>query len=120
MLLELFGFLGLIIGILVIIAEQKKPVCGIFASVLLLVTAYWCLADGIQIKSGETQTSQDNGTSIIGVNTTSLFMNSSATSQNVYVDIPSLPFIEMSALLGLLFILLGIYGVFHYVWETVG
>lgn len=142
MLIEFVTGLGVIIGILVVLAEgTKKPEIGAFASVLLIIMAAWILGDGLQYKVGDNSTitrsginpsvSHDAGTSlIVDENTTSLTVNSQMnttlneteiiTTTAIYQNVPVTPFIELPTFFGLIFMLLGMYGLLHYVTDVTG
>ena len=141
MIIEFVIGLGVVIGILIFLAEgTKKPEMGAFASVMLIILAGWVLMDGMQYKIGDNSTitrtginpevSYDNGTSTItGTNLTELIVNSQknitlneteiVVTTNIYTDLPATPFIGLSTFFGLVFMLLGMYGLLHYVTSVV-
>lgn len=144
MLLEVIGFMGAFIVLLFYFAEQKKPVLGLAGSITLMVLSFWILSDGIQIRSGElvteTTASLDNG-SIVGAsvgtaeldgNTTTYSedltsgsnLSSSGTTNKsltyVYSAVPATPYTGTSPFLGLMLLLLSVYGLLYYVAVMIG
>lgn len=121
MYLELIGFFGIIIMILVILGEQKQPFLGFTGSILLLVMAYWILQGGIQITTGQTKVITQTGTQNALNGTTTLNVTTTENIQSIYTNVPVLPFYELSNLLSLILIFLALYGLYHYVdmWMSV-
>ena len=51
--IEVVGFLGIFIVVLVFLAEStKRRIFGVVAALLLIVLSVWILTDGIQIVTG--------------------------------------------------------------------
>jgi hypothetical protein len=151
MLLEIIGFLLFVILGLVAYSEHqpRKPVAGMAASFLLLVSSVWMMDTGVQIKNGESITivethlanitESENGTtetsysynadnltdsttatpllSIDGNSSTSVV--GTRTTTYVYSSI-STPFVEIGYLVGFIFLLLSLYGLFIYSIEMIG
>ncbi len=115
---ELIGFFALVITAMFVFAEMtKKASLGIIASVLIFVLGAWMLSDGIQIRSGEI-TSKN-----ITSNTTSdLLSNLTTTNETdnetyVWSPIQVSPFMPFNTVVGLVFVLLSIYGGLFYVMQ---
>jgi uncharacterized membrane protein YjgN (DUF898 family) len=147
MILELFGVLGLFILILVFIAEYtKRPFLGLVSSLTLLLLAFWILSDGIQYQIGYAvagntthTTSILSGNTMNGSNTnyetniTNLYYeesssNSSNTDTSTKIEITSYQYADVSwsiaviglkDFLGVVFILLGLFGLLSYATEMV-
>jgi len=117
------GFGGLI-GILILLAEgTRKPEMGVFACILLFILSAWVLMDGMQYKTGDTILTTTTGTDIStldnATNITTIDLNETVLSQSnpIYSNVPTTPFFDIVLLFGLLFTLLGMYGLMHYVME---
>lgn len=130
MLIDLVLGFGVLVGILTILAEgTKKPEVGVMAALLLLMLGLWVLTDGMQYKTGETVTTSITGTNpttsteTVDGNVTTIYLNTtmnqteSATTAYVYANIPETPYFSMVTLLGLVMILLSMYGLLHYAME---
>lgn len=139
MLLEIVGFVGAFIVLLYYFAEQKKPLLGLAGSVVMMVLGFWILSDGLQIRTGEQVTeataSLENG-SIVGASAGTAELDGNTTtysedltsgtnltlsgtrSQNVtyvYAPIPAAPYTGTSPFIGLMLVILSIYGLLYYV-----
>jgi len=135
MLLEILGFFGIFFIIAFYFAEQKKPHIGIITSLFLIVFGLLVMADGIQMKTGETNiiTGLDtgiedmNGTSDLLGNTTTYYENAltnttitrNETKTYTYADIPAIPYIDISQVFGMIISLFGMYGTLHYIGEVI-
>ena len=122
MLLELAGFFGGIIIVLLFLAETNKPIFGLFATVFLLVLGAWIIVDGIQYKIGESVLVHENGTSTMNPdNSSTIALFSNQTAVSIYQNVPeTLPYISVNQFFGVVFILVSIYGIFHYVTKVSG
>lgn len=110
MIFEMIGFIGLIILALVYFSKDNG-LLGLFASILILVLGFWIQASGIQIQTGQISITNTNSTTTNS--STVSFENQ--TISGAYVDIPTTPFTSITDMLGISFILLGIYGLAFYV-----
>lgn len=130
MILEMLVLMGLIIFVLLLFAElTSQSILGVFASVLMLISAFWILTTGITYQTGQTEitaqtseieehiisepshgllneTQHINGTTILSENKTKI---------NTYSPIPTTPFIKMDFLLGFSLLLLAIYALVRYI-----
>ncbi len=135
--LEIVALIGIVIILLIYFAEKGITLFGLVAGALLMIFGFMIMTDGIQIQSGEeidiTTFESINGTtnstySYVGNQTDTIeeihlenvTVDTSESSAYVYSDIPETPFIPLDDLLGDLFILLGLYGMFHYLVEMLG
>ena len=144
MLLEIVGFLVLLIGGLVFMAESTKRLeIGVIASLLLIILGLWIITDNIQVQTGTSisateintinglnsgnlngssgWTSIDNTTSATvyaeGSNTTSsssISITRTETDSKVFTDIPTTPIFPIHQLIAIVFIFLGLMGAFEY------
>lgn len=138
MLLELVGFFGAFIVLLIFFAEFGKNYAGgIIAGVLLIILGSYVFLDGIQIKMGEMTTISGDiaGTSTTdGESETKILVNASTTAYNestvmsyypdtteittdMYADLPPMPFISFEELFGLILVLTGLYTIFVYTYK---
>lgn len=140
MLLEVIGFVGAVIVLLFFFAEQRKPFLGFSASIMLMVLSFWILADGIQVRSGELKTianlenmtgnstAQTNGVNTVVAGIITAYtatttedvesltnITGTETLQYAYTDVPVTPFAETHQFIGLMLLLISLYGMFHYV-----
>lgn len=139
MLLEVAGFVGVVIVFLFYFAEQRKPIAGVFASLMLMVSSFWVLSDGLQMRSGEvvsvatlqnltgTNSGSMDGTSTLDGNTTDYSeseavnmtgmtnITGTETLQYSYADVPITPYAETSWFLGIMLLLFSLYTLFHYI-----
>jgi len=124
---EIFAFFGILILILVVLAEMhKRPLLGLVASFFLLILGYWVWAEGIWMQSGATALVQldlhqdQNRTGTTGNSTTSTTVsgeyvatNASVSVAPTYAEITS-PSFSMRYLLGFTFVLLALVGLWSY------
>lgn len=128
MILEVLGFIGILILILIYLAEQKKPVLGIAGSLILFLTAFWVWGEGIQVQSGTTATLQltalhaQNETAEQTDNTTATNLTGNYTVTGTATLTPDYTMITapfgaafaFKDFLGFIFMMLGTYGFWHY------
>lgn len=113
MYLEILAFFGLIILVLVALAETKKPAMGLFAAIFLFVLSLWIMSEPLQMRSGETKSI--SSTSVLVDNTTST--NSTETINYQYSNVPDYPYTTLQSILSLPLLLISIYGIWYYVGE---
>jgi putative Mn2+ efflux pump MntP len=128
MIAETFTFYALIVILLGFFAEfSKKPVFGLFGSILLILLGIYVITDGLQLKTGETNaiTQLREGTDLTDgttdnstySETTTLNETITETSTTTYeYTSPTLPGFPINSL-GLILVLLGLYSVYAYVLE---
>jgi hypothetical protein len=120
--IDVLGVLALIIIILFIAAQfADMRILGVLASLLLVTMGAMVISDGIVYKvgtiTGGEDTTSTGGYSNISGNTT--FMNETAitykntTITDSYAKM-SVPFVDFSQTIGLIFILIGMFGMLHY------
>lgn len=144
MIIEAFVLVGAIALVMFLFAESRKPIAGIFGSVLLMILSYWTIADGIQIQAGQnnfdlntglelgTANGTNDGSSLSSGNTTTFTQGmktnittattgtTNSTVTNIYADIPTTPFIRVANLLGVMLLLFSLYLFFYYLFATIG
>ena len=121
MLYEVFGLFGILVLLLFIFAEVgSKAILGVFASLLMLLLGVWVIFEPIMFKTAEhttgTEISQGNQT-IVGGNTTSNSINTYNVTTNSTFTAPANPSytpVSYSGLIGLVFVLLSMFGLLHY------
>lgn len=116
LILEVAGFVGLIILVLFIFAEAaKKAPLGIIASVLMGILGLSIIISGLQYNAGSTITmNQTENTNVIDENTSIKTISGTNTINQTYSNIPSPSSIPMDWILGLILVLLAVYGGLYY------
>jgi len=135
MYLEIIAFIGAIVLILVFFAETKKPILGLAASFILFILGYWVFTDGIQMQTGEslaetitlsgnstissTEVVSGNDTTTTGSTSFSENKTLFGNSTKIYEDIPATSITPLHEFLGVVFMLLSIFGMFNYTLTTI-
>jgi len=121
MYLELAGFFSLFILALFAFAETtRKPALGIIGSVLLCILGIWFITDGIQIQSGQTKTITQNSEicESLNMSCSSSAMTSTENMTLTYSNIPVAPFMPLQQVIGLVCVLLSLYGGLFFVMKV--
>lgn len=107
MIYELAGGFFLSICVLWFMGEYtKKLIFCIIASAMLFPLGAWLLGDSIQIRNGENIT--------ISGTTTNESIAQNSTTVYTYAPMPETPYLPFGNTMGLLCLLLGTFGLFHY------
>ncbi len=121
MYLELLAFFGLFLLILYVIAEgTRKPIVGAFASLLLITLGVWVIVDGLQMRTGDVLTKNEFQNQTVSFNnatnatTTALTTTGTDTTVYVYSPVPATPYLGLQFVLGIVLVLLGLYGATYY------
>lgn len=113
---EIIGFYSILLLVLFAFTEAtKKYPIGIIASVLMCVLGLWLITDGIQIKISETINTTTNTTTNITDNN-SISINTGTETWN-YQNIPDTPYMPIQNVVGVVLVLLSIYGGLSYTME---
>lgn len=113
--IQIFGFLGIIILLLVIFAEatKSKKALGVIAGLLLIMLGLWVYSDGIQIQTGQVTTKNINEFHDITPAYDNVTITGNETITYVMSDI-TLEWITFNEVMGLFLILFGVFGVIFY------
>ena len=114
MLENTFAFFGVIIFLLMAYGTfAKVKLFAILGSIFLLIFGLLICTDGVQLKTGEQVLT--SGTTTLTGNVTAYALNE--TTSFIYTDPPKFSVFEWSFMLGLIFILGGIAGMYIFAFE---
>jgi len=106
-----FAFFGLIMFLLMAYgAFAQVRLYSILGSILLLIFGIFVLSDGVQLKTGDEKIT--TGTTTLSGNVTTYALNETTTA--TYADPPKISVFDWNFMLGLIFILGGISGMYIY------
>jgi hypothetical protein len=118
---EVFGLFGILLILLFFFAETGgKVILGVFASLLMLLLGVWVIVEPITFKTAEhvvgTEITTTNQTSV-GGNTTTHTTNTFNVTTNETFTVPPGPSytpVSYSGLIGMVLLLLSMFGMLHY------
>jgi hypothetical protein len=116
MYLEVVGFWGILCIIGFFLAEWKagNVTVGIVSSVALILLGAWLMAEQIQIKTGETITTNQSSATLL--NGTTIYPPTLQTTTNTYTYATA-GFFNLNQTLGIIFMLVGGWAGLKYAFE---
>jgi hypothetical protein len=119
---DIFEIFAILIILLFIAAQfSNMPILGVFAALLLMLMGIMILTDGIVYKVGASTSGDDmvyaSGSTNVSGNTTytneTVITYKNTTLTNAYAKM-TVPYVDFSSTLGLILILISMFGILHY------